>query len=335
MTTTSMTVSPSKGTVIYFEREILKHAGPVVILDKFGMTKPMPKNKGTKVEFRRPRTFTAATVPLQEGVTPSATAFQYETVQATLSQYGQIVEITDVIEDTHTDPVLNDASVQCGENIGRTVEALTYGVLRAGTQVEYTNGAARNAVNTPISLTKLRAAVRTLQAQKATQIARMLEPSPNYGTRAIEPAFIGVCHTDLEADIRNMPGFVKVAEYGRRNPIHERELGTVENVRFITSPDLPPFTDEGGAHAGSGTAMVSTSGTAADVYPILIFGKDAYGCVPLKGMGAVEPTIVPVKQKDKSDPLGQRGYVGWLTWFTCKILNEAWMVRVECAATAL
>jgi N4-gp56 family major capsid protein len=73
--TTSTNVSPSMGTVIYFERQVLKHAGPVVILDRFGLTKQMPKNKGVTIEFRRPNTFTAATTPLVEGITPASTAF--------------------------------------------------------------------------------------------------------------------------------------------------------------------------------------------------------------------------------------------------------------------
>jgi N4-gp56 family major capsid protein len=334
-TTTYSGVSPSKGTVIYFEREILKHAGPVTVLDKFGMPKPMPKNKGQTIEWRRPNTFTAATVPLVEGTTPTATAFSYTNVQATLKQYGQVVEITDVIEDTHTDPVLNDASVQCGENVGRTVEALTYGVVKAGTQVEYANGTARTDVNTPVSLAKIRAAVRTLEAQKAMRITRMLDGSPDYGTKPIEASFIAVCHTDLKNDIRNLPGFVPTSEYGQKQVVHEREFGAVDDVRFVASPDLAPWADGGGAKSGSGTTMVSTSGTSADVYPILIFGKEAYGCVPLKGMGAVEPTIIPVGQKTKDDPLGQRGYVGWKTWFVAKILNEAWIVRIEVAATEL
>jgi N4-gp56 family major capsid protein len=334
-TTTSTNVSPSMGTVIYFERQILKHAGPVVILDKFGMSKQMPKNKGTVIEFRRPNVFTAATTPLVEGVTPAATQFSYSVVQAQLKQYGQVVEITDVIEDTHKDPVLNDAAVQCGENVGRTLEALNYGVLKAGTQVEYANGTARTDVNTPVSLTKLRAVFRTLQAQKAMLMTQALDGSPDFQTKPIEAAYIAVGHTDLDSDFRNVIGFTPVAEYGQRKPVHQREIGSIENFRIILSPDLGSFPDAGGAKAGSGTTMVSTSGTSADVYPILIFGKEAYGTVALRGMGSVEPSIIPVGQKTKDDPLGQRGYIGWKTWHVCKILNEAWMARLEVAATDL
>src|SRR5690606_24812714 len=166
MTTRYSDPGVSPRTNVYAERQMLKHAAPVTVLDKFGMLRPMPKNKTQTIKFRRPKVFTAATTPLVEGVTPTATQFSYEDVEATLKQYGQIVEITDVIEDTHEDPVLNDAAEQAGENIGRTTEALTYGVLRAGTNVFYANGTSRAAVNTPVSLKKVRAVVRALKAQK-------------------------------------------------------------------------------------------------------------------------------------------------------------------------
>lgn len=326
-------VSPR--TNVYAERQMLKHAAPVVILDKFGMLRPMPKNKTQTIKFRRPKIFTAATTPLVEGVTPSATQFSYEDVSVSLKQYGQVVEITDVIEDTHEDPVLNDATEQSGENIGRTLESLNWGVLRAGTNVFYANGAARTSVNTPISLNKQRAVMRALKAQKAYKITRILSGSVNFATKPVEAAYVAVHHTDCEQDIRNLPGFVPTAEYGSRQVISEYELGTVEDVRYICSPDLSPFADAGGAYGGSGTDMVTSAGTSADIYPILYIGKESYGIVPLRGQGAVSPTILRPGVKSKSDPLGQRGYVGWKTWHAAVILNQVWMARLECAVTAL
>jgi N4-gp56 family major capsid protein len=325
----------SPRTNVYAERQMLKHAGPVRVLDKFGMMRPMPKNKTQTIKFRRPKVFTAATTPLVEGVTPTTTQFSYEDVETTLKQYGMLIEITDVIEDTHEDPVLNDATVQAGENIGRTLEALDYGILKAGTNAFFANGTSRTDVNTPISLAKQRAVVRALKAQKAMKISRILDGSVNFATKPIEASFVAVHHTDVEQDIRNLPGFTPVAQYGSRKPISEYEIGSVEDVRFICSPDLDPIADGGGTKGGSGTDMVSTGGTSADVYPVLFFGKEAYGIVPLRGQGAVSPTILRPGVRDKSDPLGQRGYVGWKTWHTAVILNQVWMARLEVAVTAL
>lgn len=326
-------VSPR--TNLYAAQEMLDWAHPVMVLDKFAETKPMPKNKTETIKFRRPIPFTAKTVPLVEGVTPPSTAFAYEDVSVSLKQYGDWVEITDKMEDLLEDPVLNDASQQCGENIGRTMEALTYGVVRAGTNVYYTNGTSRTDVNTPVSVMKLRAVVRGLEAQKAKKITKMLSPSMDYGTKAIEAAYIAFCHTDLKSDIRNLPGFVPVAEYGSRQPVHDQEFGTVEDIRFLTSPDLGAFTDAGAAKSGSGTTMVSTTGTSADVYPIIVIGEKAYATVPLKGMGSVTPGIMRPGKISPTDPLGQRGFVSWKTYFAALILNQAWIARLETAATAL
>lgn len=325
----------STRTNVYAEKKMLEYAMPVMVLEKLAVTKPMPKNKTSTIKFRRPIPFTAATVPLVEGVTPQSSAFSYEDVQVSLKQYGMVVEITDVIDDLHEDPVLNDASIQAGENVGRTIEALNFGIVNAGTNVFYANGGARNAVNTPITLAKQRAVIRGLKANKAQPLTQVLSGSPNYSTRPVEAAHVAVTHTDMEADLRNLPNFTPVAEYGIRKTISDQEIGMVENVRYILSPDLGPFTDAGGARAGSGTSMVSTSGTSADVYPIMYFGKEAFGMVALRGQGAIEPSIIPVGQKTKDDPLGQRGYVGWKTYHGALILNQLWLARLECAVSTL
>ena len=324
-------VSPR--TNVYAERQMLKHQAPVVILDKFGMLRPMPKNKTQTIKFRRPKIFTAATTPLVEGVTPTATQFSYEDVEVTLKQYGQVVEITDVIEDTAEDPVLNDATVQAGENIGRTLESLNWGVLRAGTNVFYANGSARNTLNTPISLNKQRKVMRALKAQKAMKITRILSASVNYGTTAVEASYVCVHHTDCEQDVRNLAGFTPIAEYGHRAPISEYELGTVEDTRYICSPDLNPILAGGKAVGSDG--MVADDSTNNDVYPMLYIGKESYGIVPLRGQGSVSPTILRPGVKSKSDPLGQRGYVGWKTWHAIVILNQVWMARLEVCVTDL
>lgn len=321
----------SNRTRVHFEREALKQVEPVRVLDKVATTKSMPKNKNTTVSWRRAKPYVAATTPLMEGVTPTPTKFEIEVVTASLKQYGQISEITDVIEDTHEDPILNDMAMEMGQNIARTMESLDYGVYRAGTNVIYANGVSRAAVNTPLTLTIQRNAVRTLKRQKAKKITRTLAPGTGFATRAVEASYVAVGHTDLENEIRGLPGFTQVAEYGNRSPICDEEIGSVEDVRYVLSPDLESFADAGGA-AG---AMVSTSGSNADVYPIMYFGQDAVGTVALKGFGAIDPSIIPVGQKTKDDPLGQRGVAGWKTWHAAVILNQTWLVRAEVASTQL
>lgn len=321
-------------TAAWAASEMLAHAEPSLVLSKMGMTKPMPKNKAETVKFRRPIPFDAATEPVVEGVTPTAQKVQYEDVSVTLKQYGRPIEITDVVIDLAEDPVLQTASMLAGEQAANTIEQILYGVLKAGTNVFYANGASRSAVNTPITVAKQRAVTRGLNAQKAKKITRMLSSGPAYGVSAIEASFVAVAHTDLENDIRGLASFVPVAKYGTKQTISEYEIGAVDDVRYVLSPDLAPFLAAGGTYNGSGTAMVSNDGSKADVYPILFFGQDAFASVPLKGSEAITPMVVNAKPTD-SDPMAQRSYVSWKTYFAAVILNELWMARLEVAATAL
>lgn len=332
MTGTTKYADISQRTAAWAASTMLSHAEPVLVLQKFGMSKPLPKNTADTAKFRRPVPFAAATTPLVEGVTPTAQKMSYEDVTVQLKQYGKPIEITDQVVDMAEDPVLKDASMLAGEQAAETVEAITYGVVKGGTSVSYANGTARAQVNTAITLNKQRAVTRSLKAQKAKKITKVLDGSVNYNTSPIEASFVAVGHTDLEADIRGLAGFTPVAEYGNRKPICAEEIGSVEDVRYILSADLDPFQAAGSATLNS---MVADDSTNVDVYPVLFFGREAFGLVPLKGSKAITPRVINPDTVDKSDPMGQRGYVSWKTYFAAVILNETWMHRLEVGATDL
>lgn len=318
-------------TAVYAMVEMLSHAEPVMILAKFGLNKPIPRNKSETVKFRRYIPLAAVTTPLTEGVTPTAQKFAYEDVSATLKQYGKPIELTDKIVDLNEDPVLNHMTMAAGEQAGATIEQIIWGVIRAGTNVFYANGASRAAVNTVITLNKQRAVTRALKANKAKMVSRMLKSGPEYGVSAISAAYIAVAHTNLEADIRNLAGFIPIEKYGSGSAVSEYEIGAVESVRYILSPDLGPFINAGGTPTG----VLSTGGSAADVYPVIYIGQESYGLCPLKGAGAITPMVLNPGTPSKSDPMGQRGYVSWKTWFTALILNDLWLARLEVAVSSL
>lgn len=328
---TSTYASISQRTNAFAAKEMLAHAEPILCLSKFGMTKPMPKNKANVIKFRRPVPLAVATTPLTEGSPPTAKAMTYEDVTVTLNQYGDVVEITDVVHDLAEDPVLKDAAMMCGEQAAETIETLMWGVLQGGTNVFYANGAARNAVNTAITLNKQRAITRQLKANRGKKVTSMLASSVKYNTQQVAAAFIAFAHTDLESDIRGLAGFTPTEQYGSMQAL-PYEIGKVEDVRYILTPVLSSIADAGGAAGGN---FVSATGTNADVYPVVFVAKDAYGHVALKGAEAMTPTIINPGQLDKSDPLGQKGVVGWKTYHKAFIANQSWMCRLEVAATDL
>lgn len=159
----------------------------------------------------------------------------------------------------------------------------------------------------------------------------MISSTPDYNTKSVEAAYMAVCHPDNETDIRNMTGFKPVADYGPHTSPMEGEIGSVEQVRYLSSGVLAPFADAGGA-VGS-TGLRSTSASNVDVYPILYFARDAFGIVPLKGKSSMTPMVVNPKPAP-GDPLAQRGTVGWKLWTGTVILQDAFMARLEVGATA-
>ena len=333
----------------YAVSQLLKRGMPYLILEKFGQTYPVPNNATKVAKFRRYFLLGAtggagdgnpaeafytplALTPLSEGVTPSGKQLSNMDYTVTLVQYGDFMTITDVVLDTAEDQVLQQATEVMGESAAQTIETIRYNILKAGLNVFWSNGTARTSVNTPITLALQRRVTTALLRQNAKKITSVVKSTPDFRTEPIESAFIGLVHPDLETDVRSMTGFISTKQYGTVTG-WENEIGTVEQCRYLSSTIFTPFPDAGGAFAGSGVAMRSTSGTDADVYPVLFLARDAYGIVPLKGKDSLVPMVVNPKPAP-GDPLGQRGTIGWKAMTTAVILNDAWLARLEVAATA-
>jgi N4-gp56 family major capsid protein len=325
--------------------ELLKRGLPYLIIEKFGQVYPIPTNSTKVAKFRRyfllgatggagdgnpAEAFSTplALTPLVEGVTPTGKRLSNMDYTVTLVQYGDYLTITDVVLDTAEDRVLQQATEALGESAAQTIETIRWNVLKAGLNVFWANGGARNAVNTPIALAMQRKVTTALTRQNARRITSVVKSTPDFRTEPIEAAFIGLLSPDLESDIRNMTGFIPTKQYGTVTP-WENEIGSVETVRYLQSTIFAPFPDAGGV-AG---VMRSTTGANADVYPILYLGRDAFGIVPLKGKDSLVPMVVNPKPAP-GDPLAQRGTVGWKAMTTAVILNDAWMARLEVACTA-
>jgi N4-gp56 family major capsid protein len=337
----------SPAIAAYSVVRMLTRAMPYLCLEKIGQTYELPTNNTQTAKFRRyflqgatgsagdgnaqaDFNIPVRINPLIEGVTPQGSRLANQDYTITLQQYGDFITITDVIEDTHTDPVLRVSTDVLGESAALTLETLRFNVLKAGTNVFYANGVAGRAnVVAPISLADQRRVTTGLNRQNAKKISSVVASTPDYNTKSVEAAYMAVCHPDLETDIRSMAGFKPVADYGPHTSPFEGEIGSVEQVRYLTSTVIAPWQDAGGT-AG---ANRSTGGTNADVYPILFFGRDAFGMVPLKGKSAMTPMVVNPKPS-AGDPLAQRGTVGYKFWNGTIILQEAFMARLESTATA-
>lgn len=323
-------------TAGYAKAKLLKRGQHLMVTERFGQVDPLQKNKTKTVKWRRYTSLPRNTAPLAEGVTPKGQKLSYTDIVATLEQYGDLVEITDVIQDTHEDPVLDECMGLCGEQAAEVVEAIRINIMKAGTNVFYANGvSARASVDSPPTRADFRKIYRSLKNNKAQEISQIIRASAMVSTMPVEPAYFVMGHTDLEADLRGISGFIPKAQYSDSMKALPGEVGSLEQFRFILTPMFEPWEAAGtsGTTYLSGGVAVSTD-AAADVYPMIIVARDAYGIVPLQGMNSVTPMVMNPGKPSKSDPLGQRGFVSWKTMQTAARLNELWMARLECACTA-
>lgn len=329
--------------------EILAHAIPVEVLGITGMNKPIPANSGDTVVFRRflpyggmdNKFITGANVGTYassqittEGVTPAADTITAVDITVTLQQYSVLYSLTDKTADMYEDDLPSEMKKQTGERVGLIREMIRYGALKGATNVYYAGtGVSKVTTNGAVGLNLLRKITRGLKANHAKMITSILAPSPNFATAPVEASYLVFTSTDMEPGIRDIPGFKHISEYANRKPVHELEFGSAENFRFITSPELAPEIDAGAAVGATGLA--STGGANIDLYPMIITGEDAWGSVALRGKDSVDPTYIPPGQKDKNDPLGQRGYIGAKFYAASVLLNQGRMAVLWSGTPAL
>jgi N4-gp56 family major capsid protein len=348
MTVGVQAYTTAAGRINKLKGEILAHALPVEVLGITGQNKSMPKNKGDTVIYRRwlpygattsnantiNRPLVSATAHLTtEGVTPSAENITPQDVTVVLLQYACLYAITDKTYDLYEDDVPAEMKKQVGERMGLVREMIRFGALKANTNVYYIGGTTLATVASTVTYNSLSKVARNLMANHAKAITRILSASPNFDTSPVEAGFLVFCHTDCEHDIRLIPDFIHVSRYGQRKVIHEMELGTVGRFRFIVSPELASTADSGVAIGSTG--LYSTTGTLIDCYPMIVCAEDAWGDVALRGSSSMDPTWIPPGQKDKTDPLGQRGYAGAKFYSAAKVLNDGWMALMYVGVTSL
>lgn len=310
----------------YYDRNLLDRAVPADIHGRFGQVRPIKLRSGNQIKFRRYEALTVNTTPLVEGVTPQGSSLTVTDVLATLAQYGDYITVTDMVDMTNQDPVLTEAGMILGEQGGTTIDQVRRDVLVAGTNVIYTNGVARNTLNTVLTAVALRTAIRALNRQNGKFVKDMVAATTGIGTKPIRAAYIGLIHPDTEAQLESIVGYVPVAEYSSAMRAEENEVGSYRNIRFFTSTNAKVFPAAGAAVGGDG--MISTGGVNNDVYATLIIAENAYGVIPLAGH-AMENIIKPLGSAGSADPLNQRATSGWKATTTTKILNDAWMTRIE------
>ena len=301
--TTTDTLTPEMKT--YYDKLLIKLTGPALVHYQFAQKRNIPKNGGKKIEFRKFDPLPKALTPLTEGVTPKGKKMSVTDITAEVSQYGDYILLSDVIQMTSIDPIVVEATEEIAEQAGKTLDTITREVINAGTNVQYAGGAAaRSAITAAnvLNVAEVMKAVTTLKGQNA---------------KPVGDSFVAVLHPYVALDLMRDEEYKEIFKYTNAKPMYEGEIGKFSNVRFVESTEAKIWN-----LAGDGVSVFST----------LVIGKNAYGTTEVEG-GGLQHIVKPLGSSGAADPLNQRSTVGWKALKTAVMLVQQYMVRIESSAS--
>lgn len=306
LTTATGTLSDEMKT--YYDRVLLTRTVPKLVHTKFGQRKRIPEHGGRIIEFRKFSGLAVATTPLSEGVLfTSLKDLTVTATTATVSQYGDAVGFSDLVSTTTIDPLLEEASEILGEQAGETIDEVVRDVVAAGTTIVYVGTrTARNQI----------VAADTITPADVLRIALQMELNR---ARKIDGAWQAITHPRVIFDLMRTQEWRDAQNYHQTGRIFTGEVGELYGVRFWTTDKAKFFADGG-------------SGGTVDVYSVLVFGQEAFGVVDLAGHN-LQTVFQPLGSAGTADPLKVNSTMGWKATFGVKRLQEAFMLRYECATS--
>jgi len=297
----------------FYDMALIDEAGPNLVHDQFGQKRPIPKGSGKKVEFRKYASLPKATNPLTEGVTPDGKKLNVTAVEAEVSQYGDYVALSDILDLTAIDRNALEATKAIGRQAGLTLDTITRNVLQSGTNVFYCPKADGTVVNDRTELDA--SCLLTVKAVK--RVAALLKA---VNAPKINGDYVAIIHPHVAYDLMNDDKWEEMHKYCTPEEMYEGEIGRIAGVRFVETSEAAIYT---------GAENECPDGLA--VYGCLFIADGAYGVTEIEG-GGLRTIIKQLGSAGTADPLDQRSTVGWKATKTAEILLDPYMIRVECCS---
>lgn len=307
----------------FYSRALLERAVPLFLHTSFAQVRDIPRNAGTDtIKFRKYGALTAQTTALTEGVTPAGKQLSVTDITAQVLYYGDYVTLTDKVQIETMDPILTEAAEVLGEQAGDSLDQLCRDIIAAGTTIQYASTAtARNEVTAAMKMTRaeVKEIVRTLKGNNAKPLTSRIDPTTGYNTVPLNRCFVCIVHPNTTYDLKDISGWIPFEKYPNKGDAMPGEVGAVDEVRFVETTNAKVFS---GAGAGS-----------VDVYAAIVLARNAYGITRISGE-AMRTITKPLGSAGTADPLEQRATLGWKALFVTRILQQAFMGRIEHGVTA-
>jgi N4-gp56 family major capsid protein len=225
-------ITPSMQT--YYDKKLLINAKSNLVHQKFGQKVSLPKNQGKTIQFRKWTPFGAITTPLVEGSVPDGQSLAMTSISAQIDQYGGYVAVSDMLDLTALDPVINDSVELMGDQGGLTMDTLTREVISVSQNVQFAgaNTARHNLTSSDkLTVNELRKAVRTLKKNKAPMFSR---DGKSY--------YVAIVGPETTYDLQSDTLWQDAAKYSAVENIFEGEIGKLFGVVFVETSEAKMFT---------------------------------------------------------------------------------------------
>lgn len=313
-TMTTETGSLSAEMKTFYEKRLLDQAEPLLVHNQFGDKYPIPAGSGKKIEFRKYSALPKALTALTEGVTPAGNSLTVTTVEGTVKQYGDWIQLSDMLQMTAIDNNVVQATKLLSSQAGRTLDTVTREVLAGGTNVIYAPKVVDGAETEVLSRSTLTPEC-VLTPFVVMRAAATLEAM---NTPKINGSYVLITHPYCRETLQESPGWVDVVKYKEGNNTFSGEIGKIGDVRVVTTSEAKVINDS--------TCPVVEDSTYYSVFTSLLLGANAYGVTMLEN-GGLQHIVKQLGYGE--DPLNQRSSCGWKATSVAVRLCEEYMVRIE------
>ena len=284
-TTGTATLSAEMKT--FYDMTLIDEAAPALVHDQFGQKRPIPKNGGKTIEFRKFSSLPKAMTPLVEGVTPDGKTLEVTTVTATVEQYGDYITMSDMLELTAIDNVIVEALKLLGRQGGATMDSVVRDILHTGTNVSYCPKIGADGKETEVTSRSALDDTCQLTVKVVQQVVAKLRAQ---NAPTIQGKYVAIIHPYAAYDLMRDPEWIDAHKYAQPENLYEGEIGEIGGVRFVQTTEAKVY--EGG------------------VFGTLFFGDGAYGTTEIGG-GGMETIVKQKGSAGTADPLDQRSSVGY------------------------
>lgn len=283
----------------FYDKTLITLAGVNLVHEQFGQKRPIPRNGGKTIEFRKFSKLPKVMKAITEGVTPSGSKLSVSNVSCTVDQYGDYIEQTDMLELTAVDNTIVEATKELASQAGLTLDTVVRNELIGGTNVMYAPAVSGDTETEVTSRADITADCR-LRVKDVFRAAAELKA---VNAPKIDGSYVAIIHPyvayDLMQDAKEQ--WVGIQKYADPEKLLRGEVGSLGGVRFVESTEAkiygPGVISDGLSRLAVKTA-VSESTTSVVVEEELTAGTYAGDKAIPVYVNGVENTIVAIATSD-------------------------------------